>query len=137
MTDKPLLPLPMLDPPRGRSLAQAALEDVRSITGLARHMLEAPASTTATELRLRMAEHRARVDEALIKILLGRWVSGFEPSVVIRRGEIVGLCVDGDPTGYVCVPLFDFRPAAAEIMRRTGVAVGLPKVTTWEPGYDF
>lgn len=35
---------------------------------------------------------KAEADERLVRSLLERWVSGLEPSLVMRDGEIIGLC---------------------------------------------
>jgi hypothetical protein len=39
-------------------------------------------------VRAKMAQ-----DEAMIRGLLGRWVSGLEPAIVMRGAEVIGLCV--------------------------------------------
>lgn len=35
---------------------------------------------------------KAKRDEAKVRELLGRWVSGLDPAIVYFRGEVVGLC---------------------------------------------
>ncbi len=42
---------------------------------------------------------RARRQARLARALLSRWVSGLEPSLAIRDGEIVGLCDAQAPLG--------------------------------------
>jgi hypothetical protein len=48
---------------------------------------------------------QARREEATVQRLLQCWASEFEPCVILRQGtyEVVGLGVDGDPTGTVVV----------------------------------
>lgn len=45
---------------------------------------------------------RAVQNEAAVRSLLERWVSGLEPSIAMRNGEIVGLCDAVAPIG--CTP---------------------------------
>ncbi len=42
---------------------------------------------------------KAAHDEAVLRRLLGRWVSGLEPAVAYRNGEIIGLTVADAPIG--------------------------------------
>ena len=53
------------------------------------------------------AEIRAKVqsDDAILREMLGRWVSESEPSIAVRlgSGEIIGLTRADDPTGSVLV----------------------------------
>lgn len=66
---------------------------------------------TLDEIRMRMALQKARHDEAIIREMLGRWVSELEPSVCYRNGQVMGLCMAGDPTGHmpVVTPLLQFQ----------------------------
>jgi len=58
---------------------------------------------TAREITLRMQEvHNQRL-ERTVRWMLAKWVSGFEPSLVMRGGNPEGLCVLDDPTGTLVV----------------------------------
>lgn len=76
---------------------------------------------TVTEIAYRMAAQKAARDEKIIRALLGRWVSEFEPSVAMRNGEVIGLCVAGDPTGAIAVPAIDMRGVHDVLLRMLGV----------------
>ena len=67
--------------------------------------------STLDEIRMRMMLQKARHDEAIIREMLGRWVSELEPSVCYRNGQVLGLCMAGDPTGHMPVvsPLLQFQ----------------------------
>ena len=64
---------------------------------------------TLTEVTLKMAAAKAAADERIVRALLGRWVSEFEPSICYRNGEVIGLAVADDPTGAIVVPTIDLR----------------------------
>lgn len=69
-------------------------------------------SYTLAELADRSALQKAAADEKIIRMLLGLWVSEFEPSVVYdSRYNIIGLSVAGDPSGTVYVGVLDAGPA--------------------------
>lgn len=73
---------------------------------------------TLTEIKHRFMMAKARMDSMIIRGLLCRWVSEFEPSVAYYNGEILGLCVVGDPTGTIHVRVWDLRPELAMIADR-------------------
>ena len=64
---------------------------------------------------MRMQIAKAKRDEVTVRHLLGQWVSELEPSIAMRGGEIIGLCVAGDPTGSIPVRVMDMRPALREV----------------------
>ena len=44
---------------------------------------------------------QAAHNEAVVRSLLGRWVSGLEPSIAMRNGKIIGLCDAAAPLGSI------------------------------------
>jgi len=59
----------------------------------------------------------AREQDAVVREMLGRWVSEFEPCLIVRNTHVVGLSMVGDPEGRVIVrpiaPAYakEFEPA--------------------------
>lgn len=79
-------------------------------------------SYTLAELASRSAQQKAAADEKIIRMLLGLWVSEFEPAVIDdSRHNIIGLSVAGDPSGTVQVGVLDAGPSAffASVRSRT------------------
>lgn len=85
--------------------------------------------STAREITMKMAMAKAAHDERIVRGLLGRWVSEFEPSIAMRGGEVIGLCVAGDPSGSIPVRVMDARPIVQEIMRLAGIPTDIPAVS--------
>ena len=57
-------------------------------------------SLTLTETIIEMRKAVAKADEAFIRCLLERWVSGLTPAVARdQMGEIIGLCDADAPVG--------------------------------------
>jgi hypothetical protein len=48
--------------------------------------------TAFEEIVQRQIEAKMIRDEAIVRGLLGRWVSELEPSIAYRDGEVIGLC---------------------------------------------
>lgn len=93
--------------------------------------------STRDEIIMRMQIAKAKRDENTVRHLLGQWVSELEPSIAMRDGEIIGLCVAGDPTGSIPVRVMDMRPVLREMMRLTGLPDDPPTVTfACDLGYD-
>ena len=63
----------------------------------------APAVASVADAARTLYRNRSAAEERVIRDLLGRWVSEFEPSIAMRDGEIIGLCVAGDPSGSIPV----------------------------------
>lgn len=94
-------------------------------------------TSTATEIAYRMAAHKAARDEKIIRALLGRWISEFEPSVAMRNGEVIGLCVAGDPSGSIPVRTIDMREVHKVLLGLLGIEGAIPEIV-WprDLGYD-
>lgn len=84
---------------------------------------------THVEIAMRLAHAKAQHDERIVRSLLGQWVSEFEPSIAYHNGEVIGLCVAGDPSGSIPVRVFDTRPTLKALMRSMGMADDLPTIT--------
>jgi hypothetical protein len=98
---------------------------------------------TATEIAWKMMMYKAKRDEAVIRRMMGQWVSELEPSVAYQHGNVVGLCGADDPFGRVYVHADPFRPMVKEFFGRIASQV-LPgwdaseiEIQWWTPGSDF
>lgn len=93
--------------------------------------------STRDEIVMRMQVAKSKRDEDTVRRLLCQWVSELEPSIAMRDGEIIGLCVAGDPSGSIPVRVLDVRPFLREAHRLAGLPDELPTVTfARDLGYD-
>lgn len=45
---------------------------------------------------------KVAAEESVVREMLGRWVSGLEPAIAMRDGEIIGLTAAEFPIGVIC-----------------------------------
>lgn len=98
-----------------------SLDEIRAAGKRLWHMVAASGGDL-TELQRRRVTAQMAADEAIIRHLLGLWVSECEPSVARRRdtNEILGLCVAGDLSGRIVVAVGEYGAVCSIALRHRG-----------------